>query len=74
MNLARHFAERITALRYEDLPPEAVYWSKVAVLDTLGVMLAGSREEAPHIVEDVLGLPAGSGPCLIAGSERPRHR
>src|ERR1019366_6322502 len=70
MNLARHFAERITALRYEDLPPEAVYWSKVAVLDTLGVMLAGSREEAPHIVEDVLGLPAGGGPCLIVGSER----
>lgn len=70
MNLAHHFAERITALRYEDLPPEAVYWSKVAVLDTLGVMLAGSREEAPHILEDVLGLPAGGGPCLIVGSER----
>jgi 2-methylcitrate dehydratase PrpD len=40
MKIARHFAERITALRYEDLPPEAVYWSKVAVMDTLGVMLA----------------------------------
>lgn len=69
MKLARHFAERITALRYEDLPPEAVYWSKVAVMDTLGVMLAGAREEAPHIVEDVLGL-AGGGDCLIVGSER----
>ena len=69
MNLARHFAERITALKYENLPPEAVYWSKVAVLDTLGVMLAGSCEEPPHIVEDVLGL-SGKGDCLIVGGER----
>ena len=69
MKLARHFAERITALTYDQLPPEAVYWSKVAVMDTLGVMLAGSREEAPHIVEDVLEL-GGEGPCLIVGSDR----
>jgi len=69
MSLARHFAERITALKYEDLPPEAVYWSKVAVLDTLGVMLAGSCEEPPHIVEEVLGL-SGKGDCLIVGSDR----
>ena len=66
MKLARHFAERITALDYADLPAEAVYWSKVAVMDTLGVMLAGSLEEAPHIVEDVLGL-SGGGDCLIVG-------
>ncbi len=69
MKLARYFAERITALQYADLPPEAVYWSKVAVMDTLGVMLAGSREEPPHIVEDVLGI-SGQGDCLIVGSDR----
>ena len=69
MKLARYFAERLTALKYEDLPQEAVYWSKVAVMDTLGVMLAGSLEEPPHIVEDVLGLNGG-GDCLIVGSDR----
>ena len=69
MKLARHFAESIVSLCYEDLPSEAVYWSKVAVMDTLGVMLAGSREEAPHIVEEVLAL-GGDGPCLIVGSNR----
>ena len=46
MNLARQLAERITALRYEDLPPEAVYWSRVAVLDTIGVTLAGAVERS----------------------------
>ena len=70
MGLARQLAQRVNALQYDDLPPEAHYWSKVAVLDTLGVTLAGSLEEAPRIVEEVLGLPACHGPCLIFGSDR----
>jgi 2-methylcitrate dehydratase PrpD len=70
MSLARQLAERITALRYEDLPPEAIHWSRVAVLDTLGVALAGSREAAPQLVEEVLELPSGRGPCLIFGTHR----
>ena len=42
MRLARELASRIVALRYEDLPPQAVYGSRIGVLDTIGVMLAGS--------------------------------
>ena len=70
MGLARQLAERVAALRHEDFPPEAAYWGKVAVLDTLGVTLAGSTEEAPRIVEEVLDLRAGEGPCLITGTSR----
>ena len=70
MSLARQLAERVTALRHEDFPPEATAWGKVAVLDTLGVTLAGSGEEAPRIVEDVLELQTGEGPCLIFGASR----
>jgi len=70
MSLARQLAERVTALRHEDFPPEATAWGKVAVLDTLGVTLAGSGEEAPRIVEDVLELQSGDGPCLIFGASR----
>src|ERR1019366_10226515 len=70
MNLARHFAERSTALRYEDLPAEAVYWSKVAVLDTLGVTLAGTVEDASRIVKEIIGLHANDGPSLIFGTNR----
>jgi 2-methylcitrate dehydratase PrpD len=70
MGLARQLAERVAALRHEDFPPEATYWGKVAVLDTLGVTLAGSSEEAPRIVEEVLELHAGEGPCLITGTSR----
>ena len=70
MSLAQKLAGRIVAMRYEDLPPEAVHWCKVAVLDTLGVTLAGAAEEAPRIVEDVLGLQPAEGPCLILGGNR----
>src|SRR5262245_13849122 len=70
MSLARELAERITALRYEDFPPEADHWGKIALLDTIGVMLAGSTEEAPRIVEEVLELGSGDGPCLVFGTSR----
>ena len=70
MSLARQLAERITALHYEDLPPEAVYWCKIAVLDTLGVMLAGSVEAAPRLVEQVAVAQANGGPSLIVRTNR----
>ena len=70
MSLARQFAERITALRYEDLPPEALFWSKVAVLDTVGVTLAGVLEAAPQIVTETLELQTNSGPSLVWGTNR----
>lgn len=70
MSLARQLAERVTAMRYEDLPPEAVQWCKVAVLDTLGVALAGSVEAGPKMLEEVLGLRPDNGPCLIIGTRR----
>jgi len=70
MGVARQLAERITALHYEDLPPEAVHWCKVAVLDTVGVALAGSVEASPRAVEEVLGLRAQNGPCLVFGTTR----
>jgi 2-methylcitrate dehydratase PrpD len=70
MSLAHELAQRITAMRYEDLPPEVVHWCKVAVLDTVGVALAGSVERAPTAVEEVMGLRPDSGPCLIIGTRR----
>lgn len=70
MGLARELAERIAAMRYGDLPEAAIYWSKVAILDTVGVALAGAREKAPRLVDEVLGLPSGTGKSLIFGTAR----
>ena len=68
MSIAGELARRVTALRYEDLPPQAVYWCRIAVLDTLGVGLAGSVEEPPRLVEET--LEPRDGPCLVLGSRR----
>ncbi|MBI4206150.1 MAG: MmgE/PrpD family protein [Betaproteobacteria bacterium] len=70
MSLACQLAERITALHYEDLPPEAVYWSGIAVLDTIGVTLAGAVEAPPRILEEVISLDGRNGPSLIFGTNR----
>jgi 2-methylcitrate dehydratase PrpD len=69
MRLARELAERIVAMRYGDLTEDAIYWSKIAMLDTIGVTLAGATEDAPRMVDEVLGLPA-AGPSLIFGTVR----
>jgi 2-methylcitrate dehydratase PrpD len=70
MSLARQLAERTSAMRYEDLPPEAVHWSKVALLDTIGVTLAGAREDTTALVAETLELKPESGPCLVLGSTK----
>src|SRR5436190_21513157 len=63
-------AERIGAIRYEGLPAEAVRWAKAAILDTVGVTLAGAAEPCACIAAGVLGLGQSGGDCLIFGSDR----
>ncbi len=50
------------------MPAEAIHWAKVGILDTVGVTLAGAREECARIVE---GTTRGSsGPSLVFGGNR----
>src|SRR5204863_3820834 len=67
-------AERIGAIRYEGLPTEAVRWAKAAILDTVGVTLAGAGEPCARIAAGVLGLGKSSGECLIFGSGQRAQR
>ncbi|HEV7802459.1 MAG TPA: MmgE/PrpD family protein, partial [Burkholderiales bacterium] len=67
MPFALELAQRITALRYEDLPPEAVHWAKVGILDTVGVTLAGSDDPSATIVAGVL---SGNGASLLLGTSK----
>ena len=67
MGFALELAKRITALRYEDLPPEAVHWAKVGILDTVGVTLAGSSDPCATIVSGVL---SSGGPSLLLGTSK----
>ena len=70
-------AKRIGHISYADLPAEAVHWAKTAILDTVGVILAGAAEPCTQIVARVLsvgggaaGAGAGGGECLVFGTDR----
>lgn len=67
--LAVHVAEFIAGTRYGDMPAEARSSAKRAILDTLGVGLAGARAEASTILHryvDTLGC--GSGAASVFGT------
>jgi 2-methylcitrate dehydratase PrpD len=67
MSIALELARRVNALKYEDLPPEAIHWAKVGVLDTVGVTLAGADDPSATIVAGVL---SGNGPALLVGTSK----
>ncbi len=68
MGLARQLAEKLAEMHYDDLPATAVEASRIAIEDTLGCMLAGSREPAAAIVAATVA--GNDGPCVIAGTGR----
>lgn len=66
--IAEVLGARVAGLRFADLPVEALHWSRVALLDTIGVTLAGAQEPAVRALAGALA--PGPGPALIMGSNR----
>jgi len=65
MTIAKALAERIGDVCYEALPPHALHWARVAILDTVGCTLAGASEPCARIV---LRVTATNGPCTVFGA------
>ncbi len=78
MTIAAGLADRITSVTYESLPDDALHWARVAILDTVGVTLAGASEPCARIAARVLtgGTPTGpiggtpTGSSLIFGTDQ----
>src|SRR5689334_23877613 len=70
MTIIEGIAERVAAITFDDLPEAAVEWAKRAILDTVGVTLAGAGEPCARIAERVLAASTGNGECLIFGTDR----
>ncbi len=68
MRATAHIAEFVTKSRWEDCPAEAVETARRAILDCLGVMLAGSVEPAARIVADVARAEGGSPLATVVGT------
>jgi 2-methylcitrate dehydratase PrpD len=67
MSVAEKVADKIAHTRYEDLPTEAIHWAKVAILDTVGVTVAGSAEPLSKIVKEILNEEGGRPECTVLG-------
>jgi len=70
MAIATELGNRIASLRLCEIPPAAVRSAKMAILDTIGVTLAGGMEQAPQIAARVLDAEKTAGNSLIFGSTR----
>jgi 2-methylcitrate dehydratase PrpD len=65
--LLRALADRIAEVTFEALPREAVATAKEGILDTVGVTLAGAKEDTTAVVARTLRWTAGQGAALIFG-------
>jgi 2-methylcitrate dehydratase PrpD len=65
---AEEIGARVAAMTSADLPEAAVHWARVGLLDTIGVTLAGSMEDAPRLAAKSLDL--ADGPALVLGTRR----
>jgi 2-methylcitrate dehydratase PrpD len=61
-------AEFVATHRWEACPPAAVTAARRAILDTLGVMLAGAAEPAARLVQAVAQREGGAPLCTVAGA------
>ena len=59
MGATEKLARFVVETNYESIPPEAVHAARRAIIDTFGVMLAGSREPAGKIISSFVRSSGG---------------
>lgn len=64
----QELGERIAGFHWDGLGTRAVRWAKTAIVDTVGVTLAGSGEPAARRLRAVPGVAGVAGRCLIIGT------
>jgi 2-methylcitrate dehydratase PrpD len=60
-------AEFVSAARYEDLPTDVAIAAKIAILDGVGNLLAGSTQPVARMVSDYVRAMGGTAACSVAG-------
>ena len=69
MGVTARLAEFIGKNRWDEVPPAAIEQAKRAILDTLGVMLAGSVEPPARIVRGLAEAEGGAPRCAVVGTK-----
>ena len=68
MTIAETLATRIAGVTYDALPEDARHWAKVAIMDTVGCILAGADEPCARIAGQVAVIGGANGPCVVFGT------
>ena len=68
MTVAETLATRIAGVTYDRLPDDARHWAKVAIMDTVGCILAGANEPCARIAGRVASIGGAHGPCVVFGT------
>jgi 2-methylcitrate dehydratase PrpD len=68
MTIAETLATRIAGVSYDALPEDARHWAKVAIMDTVGCILAGADEPCARIAGQVASIGGANGPCVVFGT------
>jgi 2-methylcitrate dehydratase PrpD len=67
VKITRRLAEFVATTHSNDIEPAAREQARRAILDTLGVMLAGSREDATRITADMVREQGGAAEATAVG-------
>lgn len=65
--ISRLLAEFIAGFELKNAPPELADRARVAFIDTMGVMLAGSREEVAHLAVEMVKLEGATPTASVVG-------
>ena len=66
--LLQRLAAKVVAFGPAEITPQAVHLARIAIIDTLGVTLAGAVEPAAAIARDLPGVAPPGGPCTVFGT------
>src|SRR5215208_690955 len=62
-------ASYVHEMSYEDLPQTAIANAKLALLDTIGVMFAGSEHKVGHMIADYVRASGATGRASVLATE-----
>ena len=65
--LTQVIAEFVAGFDLRTVPPEVIDRARVGFIDTVGVMLAGSREDVSHLVCDMVKLEGSTPAATVVG-------
>ncbi len=70
MTVTSACADFTTRLRFEDIPADAVKWTKWGILDCTGVAIAGAATQLAAVIRDYLDFVGGNPQSRIIGFAR----